>query len=97
MNVCLLLTTINEEIGMRAIVPLIDRTWVDQIIVSDYKSTDSTVAFAQEQEIEVVHQQQPGLRRAFIEALPFIHGDIVICFSPDGNSLPEKFQNLSRK
>ena len=82
---------------MKAILPMISRAWVDQIIVSDYKSTDGTVAYAREQGIDVVHQQEPGLRRAFIEALPFIQGDIVICFSPDGNSLPEKIPELIDK
>jgi len=97
MKISLLLTTINEEEGMKAVMPKIDPAWVDQIILSDYKSTDGTVAYAHAHNYDVVHQNQPGMRRAFIEALPLIRGDVVISFSPDGNSLPEKIPPLIEK
>ena len=48
MKVTLLMTTINELEGIKAIMPKVDRNWVDQIIVSDYRSTDGTVEWAKE-------------------------------------------------
>lgn len=97
MKVTLLMTTINELEGMKAIMPKVDRNWVDQIIVSDYLSTDGTVEWAKEQNYFVVNQQKPGLRRAFIEALPYVEGDIVVMFSPDGNSVAERIPDLINK
>jgi len=97
MKVTLLITTINELEGMKAIMPKVDRNWVDQIIVSDYQSTDGTVEWAKEQNYFVVNQQKPGLRRAFIEALPYVEGDIVVMFSPDGNSVADRIPDLINK
>jgi glycosyltransferase involved in cell wall biosynthesis len=85
----LLILTLNEIEGMRAILPKIQRDWCDQILVVDGGSTDGTVEFAREQGLEVVLQARPGLRHAYIEALPYVRGDAVVCFSPDGNSIPE--------
>ena len=68
MKVTLLLTTINEEESMKVVMPKVDPEWIDQIIVSDYQSTDGTVAYAEEHNYNVVHQQQPRLRRASVAA-----------------------------
>tara|TARA_Y100000031_G_C8249247_1_gene399658 strand:+ start:3553 stop:3846 length:294 start_codon:yes stop_codon:yes gene_type:complete len=84
------MTTINEVVGMKAIMPNVDDNLFDQIIVSDYQSTDGTIEWAKQQGYLVVNQQKPGLRNAFIEALPYVEGDIVVTFSPDGNSVAER-------
>jgi hypothetical protein len=42
-----------------------------------------------------VHVQSwPGFRRGYIEIWPMTEGDVVVTFSPDGNSLPEKVPEL---
>jgi glycosyltransferase involved in cell wall biosynthesis len=97
MKVTLLVSTINEIEGMKIIMPRIKREWVDQTIISDYGSTDGTPEWAKEQGYSVVHQKEPGLRRAFIEALPYVKGDVVLMFSPDGNSIPELIPPLIDK
>ena len=37
---------------------------------------------------------RPGFRRGYIEVWPMTEGDVVVTFSPDGNSLPEKIPEL---
>ena len=89
MNVTLLIPTLNEEIGMRAIMPKVDRSLFCQILIVDGKSKDKTVEVSREMGFDVVIQQTPGIRGAYMDALPHIKGDVILTFSPDGNSLPE--------
>lgn len=89
MKVTLLLPVLNEIQGVREIMPRINREWCDQLLVVDGGSTDGTLEYFQERGYEVVTQRRPGLRFAYLDALPSIRGDVVITFSPEGNSLPE--------
>ncbi|MBF0187594.1 MAG: glycosyltransferase family 2 protein [Magnetococcales bacterium] len=93
MKVTLLIPTLNEIEGMKAIMPRIKPEWCDQILISD-RSTDGTAEWAEAQGYQVYRQKKKGLRHAFIEAWPLITGDYVITFSPDGNSIPELIPNL---
>ena len=97
MKVTLLIPTLNEIDGMRAIMPLIKKEWCDQIIILDGGSTDGTIEYAKEQGYFVYVQKQAGFRHAYIEALPLIEGDVVLTFSPDGNSIPELIPELIDK
>lgn len=87
MKTTLICCTWNEIDGMKAIMPLIDRSWVDQIIILDGGSVDGTIEWAREQGYFVYVQQKPGIRNAYMEVLPFVEGDVIITFSPDGNSI----------
>jgi len=89
--------TLNELEGMKAIMPRIKRDWCDQILVIDGGSTDGTVEWAREQGYEVYIQRQRGFRHAYTEALPIVKGDVVVTFSPDGNSIPELIPALLAK
>lgn len=89
MKVTLLIPTLNEIDGMRKIMPRVKREWVDQIIIIDGGSTDGTIEFAKQNGYFVYIQKKPGIRQGYIEALSYIEGDVVIAFSPDGNSIPE--------
>ena len=89
MKVTLLIPTLNEEVGMRQVMPKVKKEWVDQILVVDGKSKDRTVAIAKEMGYDVVIQETPGIRGAYMDALPHIKGDVILTFSPDGNSIPE--------
>jgi glycosyltransferase involved in cell wall biosynthesis len=97
MKTTLLVMTWNEIEGMKAIMPRIKNEWVDQIIVVDGGSTDGTVEWAKEQGYFVYIQKQKGFRHAYNEVLPYIEGDVVITFSPDGNSIPELIPPLIDK
>jgi len=89
MKVTLLVPTLNEIDGMKKIMPKVKREWVDQILVVDGNSTDGTAEYAREQGYDVVLQTKPGIRNAYMDALPKITGDVILTFSPDGNSIPE--------
>jgi len=87
-SVTLLIPTLNEIEGMKIIMPQIDAALFDQILVLDGGSTDGTVEYAREHGYEVWIQTQPGIRQAYNEVLPLIRGEILLTFSPDGNSIP---------
>lgn len=97
MKVTLLVMTLNEINGMKVIMPQIDRSWVDQIIVVDGGSKDGTIEWSQENGYEVYVQKQKGFRHAYTEVWPLVCGDVVITFSPDGNSVPELIPDLIAK
>jgi glycosyltransferase involved in cell wall biosynthesis len=97
MKVTLLIPTLNEIEGMRAIMPRVRREWCDQILVVDGGSTDGTVEYAREQGYSVHVQKRKGLRHGYTEALSFVEGDVIVTFSPDGNSIPEVIPALIEK
>lgn len=97
MKVTLIIPTLNEIAGMKVIMPRIKREWCDQTIILDGGSTDGTIEYARGQGYFVYVQKKPGFRNAFTELLPFIKGDVVITFSPDGNSIPELIPPLIEK
>lgn len=97
MTSTLLVLTLNEIEGMKAVMPEVNPAWCDQIIVVDGGSTDGTDQWAREQGYTVYVQTRPGIRYAYFEALPLIKGDIVITFSPDGNSDPRLIPPLLKK
>ncbi len=89
MKVTLLIPTLNEIDGMKEIMPQIKKEWYDQLLIIDGQSTDGTIEYCKEQGYEIVIQQKKGMRNAYMEALPHVTGDVVLTFSPDGNSIPE--------
>lgn len=89
MKITLLIPTLNEAVGMRSVMPKVKREWVDQVLVVDGNSKDGTADIAREMGYDVVLQKSPGIRGAYMDALPFIKGDVILTFSPDGNSIPE--------
>jgi glycosyltransferase involved in cell wall biosynthesis len=96
-TVTLLVPTLNEIDGMRAIMPLVRREWVDQILILDGGSTDGTIEYAREHGYEVHVQTEPGIRQGYMEVLPKVRGDVVLTFSPDGNSIPDLLPRLIAK
>ncbi len=94
MKVSLIIFTMNEVDGMKAIMPKINKDWYDELIIVDGGSTDGTIEFAQKEGYYIFVQEEKGAGAAFKEALRKATGDIVITFSPDGNSLPEKIPEI---
>jgi glycosyltransferase involved in cell wall biosynthesis len=97
MKTTLLILTLDEIEGMREILPRIKREWVDQIIVLDGGSTDGTVEYAEKMGCFVCIQERPGIRNAYLDVLKHVTGDVIITFSPDGNSIPEMLPPLVSK
>ena len=89
MKVTLIVATLNEIDGMKIILPQIKKEWVDQIIILDGNSTDGTIEYAREQGYFVYVQKTPGFRHAYNEVLEYVEGDVILTFSPDGNSIAE--------
>lgn len=97
MKVTLIIPTLNEIEGMKVIMPRIEKQWYHQLIILDGGSTDGTIEYAKQQGYFVYVQKKPGIRTAYTEVLPHIRGDIVLTFSPDGNSIPELIPRLIGK
>jgi len=97
MKTTLLVMALNEIDGMKAVMPRVDKEWVDQIVVCDGGSTDGTAEWAEAQGYTVHVQTEKGFRQGYYEVWPMVVGDVVITFSPDGNSIPEKIPDLVAK
>ncbi|MFH0753219.1 MAG: glycosyltransferase family 2 protein [Candidatus Omnitrophota bacterium] len=87
----------NEIDGMRVIMPQMKKEWFDELIIVDGGSIDGSVAYAKEHGWDVFVQKESGAGAAFREALERSTGDIIIPFSPDGNSIPEMIPALVAK
>ena len=96
-SVTLLIPVLNELIGMKVIMPQIRPEWIDQILILDGGSSDGTIEWAVQHGYEVHVQREPGIRQGYNEVLPLIRGDVVLTFSPDGNSIAELIPQLVEK
>ena len=97
MKVTLVVPVLNEEDCMRKIMPTVNREWCDQILVVDGGSKDGSVAYAKEMGYEVITQSGKGLVCAFHSAVPYIRNEIVVAYSPDGNSVASFIPALADK
>ena len=73
----MLVMTLNEIEGMKAVMPKVRREWLDQIIVVDGGSKDGTIEWARENGYEVHVQTRPGFRSAYQEVWPKISGKYI--------------------
>ena len=97
MKTSLIIPTLNEIDGVREVLPRIDPRWCDEILVVDGGSTDGTVEWLRENGYRVIVQDVPGIGNAYRQAYRHTTGDVVVTFSPDGNSIPELIPALVRK
>ncbi len=93
----LLLPTLNEIEAVRVIVPQIEPGWVDEVIVIDGGSTDGTVEFMRKSEFHIHSQTGRGYGQGMLQGLRLAKGDIVVEFTPDGNSLPHDIPRIIDK
>lgn len=97
MKTTLLIPALNEINGMRVILPSIRKEWVDEIIVVDGGSTDGSFEYARSLGFTTLKQKSKGMIAAYWEGLAVAQGDVIIPFSPDGNSMPERIPELVQK
>lgn len=96
MKVTLFIPTFNELEGVKAVMPKVRREWVDEIIVVD-KSTDGTKEWLRAHGYTVIDQKRRGTMGAWWDGFDAATGDVIIPFSPDGNSIPEAIPMLIEK
>ena len=85
MTVGMCLITWNELEGCKHDVPLIDKSKFDQVYCIDGGSTDGTVAYLEEQGIEVYPQTAKGLNQACKDGADRCRCDAFVFFHPKGS------------
>ena len=94
MKSSLIILTLNEIEGVRALYDRIPFDAVDECFVVDGGSIDGTVEFFRGRGIKVVPQEIKGRGEAFRIAVKRAEGDHLIFFSPDGNEDPGDIPKL---
>lgn len=90
----IVLLTLNEIEGLRALWDRIPRAAFRDVFAVDGGSTDGTVAFLQERGVPVVTQPIRGRGVAFRVAAEASLAERLVFFSPDGNEDPEDIERL---
>jgi glycosyltransferase involved in cell wall biosynthesis len=93
----LAILVLDEIEAIQKVLPKIDRSWVDEIIVVDGGSTDGTIEYCESQGLQVLRQRQRGYGRGMVELIDRAKGDIIIEFMGDGNCKPETIPLLIDK
>lgn len=93
-SITLLILTLNEIDGVKAILPKIDKALFSQILVVDGGSVDGTQAWCESNGYEVFIQKRKGVRFAYFDVWPEIAGEYVVTISPDGNCDVSKLPEL---
>ena len=92
MTATLVVPILNELRGLKVVMPRLPP--LNQILVVDGGSTDGSVEWCIRQGYEVLIQRRPGMRAALQEAWNKVRGDVMVTFSPDGNSDPARIVPL---
>lgn len=97
MRVSIVVYVLNELGGLQAMLPRIKEEWYDQLVFIDGGSTDGSVEYLLKNGHEVYRQIGERWAGAYGEAFRRATGDILVDFSPDGNSVPELIPELIAK
>lgn len=93
----LLLTTMNEINGLRAIWDHIPFKLFQRTLVIDGGSKDGTIEFLTEKKCLVLIQAKPGRGNAIREAMEKIAEDVIVLMASDGNDDPRYIPDLLAK
>lgn len=96
MKFSLLILTLNEIDGIKEIYPNLKEIFRDEIIVIDGNSKDGTIEYLKKNKIKYIIQNRPGLGSAYMQGIKECSGDIIITFSPDGNSDINRIPELKK-
>tara|TARA_B110000014_G_scaffold228171_1_gene188387 strand:- start:2573 stop:3244 length:672 start_codon:yes stop_codon:yes gene_type:complete len=93
----LVIPTLNEIDGMKKVIPLIDRSWVDEILIVDGGSTDGTIEEAKNMNLKILSQKSPGFGGAIYDGFQSTDAEYLLMFGADGNNEPEEIPKLLEK
>lgn len=97
MESTLIILTLNEIEGIRAVYKNIPISEVDEVLVVDGGSVDGTIEFFKDKGIKVIVQETKGRGDAFRIARKQAQGNYLVIFSPDGNEDPKDIPKLIKK
>ncbi|MEA2205891.1 MAG: hypothetical protein QOE77_2667 [Blastocatellia bacterium] len=90
----LVLLTLNEIDGCKALVPRLPFDKMDEVVAVDANSTDGTQEFLTSAGVRILTQERRGRGEAFRVAVRNTTGDYLVFFSPDGNEDPADILRL---
>jgi glycosyltransferase involved in cell wall biosynthesis len=85
MKFTLVILTLNEIDGLKALYRKIPFKEFDEVFAVDGGSADGTLEFFKKKGIKILPQRSKGRGEAFRIAVEKAKGDVLIFFSPDGN------------
>ena len=93
----LVIPTLNEVDGMKKVIPLIDKKWVDEILIVDGGSTDGTLEEAKKLNLKTLSQKSKGFGGAIYDGFESTDAEYLLMFGADGNNEPEEIPKLLEK
>lgn len=97
-KITLIIPTFNEIDGIQLMIPRIDKSLFEEILVIDAQSTDGTVEYIKGiDDIKLITQYSKGLTAAMIEAVSLVKTEYIVEFSPDNNCTPEELPQIVEK
>ncbi len=97
MSTAIIILTLDEIDGVKAIVPNIKKEWAEEIVFVDGGSTDGTIEEATRLGFQVVNQHNKGEGNACRIGAENTKSDNIMFFSPDGNDETIEIPKLIRK
>jgi len=97
LSTAVLILTLNEIDGIKEILPQIDKSWAEEIVVIDGGSTDGTVEEAKKMGFSVIIQKNPGHGDAIVTGVNATKSANILIFGPDGNHEPSEIPRLIEK
>lgn len=90
MRIGLCLLTLNEINGCKQAVPLLNLDQFDEVFAIDGGSTDGTVEYIRNNNINCYLQEIPGYNGAYISAFKKCQSDALVLFHPKGSIDPSE-------